>query len=86
MTTKSMIAGALAWLWVLAAQAGVPAEWKSCGREISQYCSKATDSAAIFECIEKREKLGKKSGLSQECLQAHEKYEKAHPEPGGAGY
>jgi hypothetical protein len=86
MSTKSMIAGAVAGMWALAAQAGVPSEWKSCGKEIGQYCSKATESAAIFECIEKREKLGKKSGLSKECLEAHEKYEKAHPEPGGSGY
>lgn len=85
MQTKSMIA-ALAAMWTLGAHASVPPEWKSCGKEIRQYCAKASESPAIFECIEKRESLGAKSGLSKECLEAHEKYEKAHPEPGGGSY
>jgi hypothetical protein len=86
MRTRQVLAGICALASGFAARAEVPAEWKSCRKEVAQYCSKAADSGAIFECIEKREKLGKKSGLSADCLEAHEKYEKAHPAPGGSGY
>jgi hypothetical protein len=57
------------------ARAEVPAEWKSCSKEIDKYCKGMSDSHEIMECIEKREKLGKKSGLSKACYAAHEKLE-----------
>src|SRR4051812_26561057 len=63
-----------------AARAEVPEEWKPCEKEIGKYCKGATDSKAIFECIEKQEKKGKKSGLSKACYEAHEKMEGAEHE------
>ena len=59
----------------LAAHAAVPKAWTACEKEIAQYCPKAADDEAIFACIEKREHLGAKSGLSKQCNAAHEKYE-----------
>jgi len=55
--------------------ADVPPEWKDCEKEIGKFCKGVTESKAIFECIERREKLGKKSGLSKKCNDAHEKQE-----------
>jgi hypothetical protein len=57
------------------ARAEVPTEWKACAKEINKYCKGMSESHEIMECIETREKLGKKSGLSKACYQAHEKLE-----------
>jgi hypothetical protein len=49
---------------------------KACSNEIKQYCNGAKEDKDIFECVEKREHMGKKkSGLSSECYEAHERYE-----------
>lgn len=59
----------------LAAHAAVPAAWKDCEKEVAQFCPKAQSNDAIFQCIEKREGLGAKSGLSKACNEEHERYE-----------
>lgn len=64
-------AGFVGW----SAQAAVPEGWKDCEKEVAQYCPKAQSDDAIFHCIEKREGLGKKAGLSKACSAAHERYE-----------
>ena len=56
-------------------RADIPDDWKPCAKEIKKYCKDATETKAIFDCIEKREKMGKKSGLSHACYEAHEKME-----------
>jgi hypothetical protein len=77
-----VLAFAAASLLGTAARAEVPEEWKACSKEIDKYCKGATDSHEIMECIEKREKLGKKSGLSKACYAAHEKLESPETEKG----
>jgi hypothetical protein len=69
------VAGSAVALLGLAAHAAVPKAWAACEKEIAQYCPKAADDEAIFACIEKREGLGEKSGLSKACYAAHERYE-----------
>lgn len=59
----------------LAAHAAVPEHWKDCKKEVAEFCPKAQSDDAIFQCIEKREGLGAKSGLSKSCDAAHERYE-----------
>jgi hypothetical protein len=70
------VLGSAAALLGLAAHASpVPEAWSPCEKEIAKYCPKAADNKAIFACIEKREHLGAKSGLSKQCYAAHERYE-----------
>lgn len=59
----------------LAAHAAVPKEWKDCEKEVAQFCPKAQSDEAVFQCIEKREGMGAKAGLSKACNEAHERYE-----------
>ncbi|WP_147443150.1 hypothetical protein [Corallococcus sp. AB011P] len=59
----------------LAAHAAVPHAWKDCEKEVVQFCPKAQSNEAIFQCIEKREGMGAKAGLSKACNTAHERYE-----------
>jgi hypothetical protein len=69
------VVGCAAALLGQSAKAAVPKAWSDCAKEVAQYCPKATDDEAIFACIEKREELGVKSGLSKACYAAHERYE-----------
>ena len=53
-----------------------PEVWKSCSSEIQQFCSDSSSNQAIFQCIERREKLGKnESGISSGCHDTVEKME-----------
>lgn len=65
------------------ARAQAPDLSKECSSEIAKYCPSAKSNDEIMECIEKREKMGKKkSGLSHKCYEAHEKLESPEQEKG----
>lgn len=70
------ILGSASALFGLAAHAAGPDTWQACQKEIARYCPEAKGDDPIFQCIEKREALGARSGLSKECNEAHERYEK----------
>lgn len=70
------ILGSASTLFGLAAHAAGPNTWQACQKEIARYCPEAKGDDPIFQCIEKREALGARSGLSKECNEAHERYEK----------
>jgi hypothetical protein len=69
------VVGCAAALLGQSTKAAVPETWTACEKEIAKYCPKAADDETIFACIEKREHLGAKSGLSKQCYAAHERYE-----------
>ena len=71
----AVLAASVPALWGLAAHAKVPEAWKDCEKEVAQFCPKAQSDEAIFQCIEKREGMGAKAGLSKACNAAHERYE-----------
>jgi hypothetical protein len=77
-----MVAGAVALLInVPSARAQGPDLQTACKSEIAKYCPDAKSNDEIMECIEKREKMGKKkSGLSHKCYEAHEKLESPEQE------
>jgi hypothetical protein len=72
-----VVAGAVALLVnVPSARAQASDLASDCKTELSKYCPDAKSQDEMMECIEKREKMGKKkSGLSHKCYEAHEKLE-----------
>lgn len=48
---------------------------KDCRAEIAEFCPEAKSQDDIQSCLEKREELGKSSGLSKKCYNTHEKLE-----------
>ncbi len=64
-----------------AARAQAPDLGKECSAEVAKYCPSEKSNDEIMECLEKREKMGrKKSGLSKKCYEAHEKLESPEQE------
>lgn len=78
--------GAAALLFAPTARAQTTDLSKDCSAEVSRYCPDAKSNDEIMSCIEKREKMGKKkSGLSKQCYNAHEKLETPEMEKGEHG-
>jgi hypothetical protein len=71
-----VFAGGVALLVGAPAQAQAPDLSRECSAEVSRFCPSAKTNDEIMDCIDKREKMGKKkSGVSKNCYEAHEKLE-----------